>query len=87
MTKQQIIERLIASDNFQFRNYARQYGLTGHDPKQLLDEVITHLESQEYDFLSSMYEVCCPNEAMSRYDELREYDDYEESAFSHLDYT
>ncbi len=62
MMKQQLIDKIMGSSNFQWKNYANQYHLTGRDYNETCDNIELHLHTQDQDFLNMMYEACCMEE-------------------------
>ena len=73
MNKQQIIDKIMASGNFQWKNYADHYHLHGRDHDITLDNIELHLHTQDLDFLNMMYEANCWEEAQSYYEEVAGY--------------
>lgn len=67
MTKQQLIDKIMSSNNFQWKNYANQYHLNGRDHDETLDNIELHLHRQDKDFLNMMYEANCREEAQDWY--------------------
>lgn len=66
MTKQQLVDKILASQSFMRKDYARDHQITGNDPEQVLDNVALHLEREDRDFLSMLFEINCPEEANNR---------------------
>ena len=69
MTPSQIVDKILASGNFQRKSYAKSNDLHARDNDELLDEVALHLERQDMDFLSMLFEANCESEAMNWYNE------------------
>jgi len=65
--KQNLISKILASNNFQWRNYADTYHLHGRDSDDTIDNISLHLERQDFDFISMLFEANCDEEVNNHY--------------------